>query len=325
MTDFSRREIIRLGMASAAGLALPDFLQADPVKTPASEKPAPRRRLLRLAHLTDVHIQPELSAAEGFAACLHHVQSQAERPELILFGGDCIMDGFFEGRDRTKTQWDIWTRVLKADCSLPIEACIGNHDIWGWSKSKSGCNGSEAAYGKKWAIDVLGIHDRYRSFDRGGWHFIVLDSIHPHGESFVGKLDDEQFDWLAADLKKTSPRTPVLILSHIPILASSVFFLEETERGGDWNIPAAAMHIDARRLKDLFLKHPNVKCCLSGHLHLVDRVEYDGVTYLCDGAVCGNWWKGPRQEFREGYAMLNLYSDGSVEREYVPYGWKAVG
>jgi len=54
------------------------------------------------------------------------------------------------------------------------------------------------------------------------------------------------------------------------------------------------MHVDAAKIKDLFAKHKNVKLCLSGHLHLVDRVDYNGVTYLCDGAVCGGWWKGPR-------------------------------
>jgi hypothetical protein len=84
------------------------------------------------------------------------------------------------------------------------------------------------------------------------------------------------------------------------------------------------MHIDARRIKDFFLKHPNVKLCLSGHVHLWDRLEYNNVTYVCNGAVCGGWWKGSYQETPEGYGLVDLYDDGSFNAEYVRFGWKTV-
>jgi 3',5'-cyclic-AMP phosphodiesterase len=71
------------------------------------------------------------------------------------------------------------------------------------------------------------------------------------------------------------------------------------------------------------LKHPNVKLCLSGHTHLVDRLDYTGVSYFCNGAVSGAWWKGAWQGCEPGYALVNLYDDGSFEREYVVYGAKA--
>jgi predicted phosphodiesterase len=81
------------------------------------------------------------------------------------------------------------------------------------------------------------------------------------------------------------------------------------------------MHIDSRRLKDLFYKNKQVKACISGHIHMVDRVHYLGVAYLCNGAVCGAWWKGDCQEFKPGYAILDLYPDGLVFSRYVSYGW----
>jgi hypothetical protein len=83
------------------------------------------------------------------------------------------------------------------------------------------------------------------------------------------------------------------------------------------------MHVDARKLKDMFLEHSNVKACLSGHIHLVDRVDYLGVSYYCNGAVSGAWWDGDYQECAPGYALVDLYDDGSVENVYVTYGWKA--
>src|SRR4051794_3251837 len=96
-----------------------------------------RTRVLRGAHVTDIHVQPERRAAEGMAACLSHIQSLGDRPGLILPGGDHVMDAAGQSRVRTRLQWDIWARVLAAENSIPVHSCIGNHDIWGWEKEKS--------------------------------------------------------------------------------------------------------------------------------------------------------------------------------------------
>ncbi len=66
------------------------------------------------------------------------------------------MDCYRQNRDRTRVQWDLWTNTLRQENSLPIKSCIGNHDIWGWDKAKSGSTGNEPDFGKKWACDVLG-------------------------------------------------------------------------------------------------------------------------------------------------------------------------
>jgi 3',5'-cyclic AMP phosphodiesterase CpdA len=202
---------------------------------------------------------------------------------------------------------------------LPVEHCLGNHDIWGWNRRQSLASGREPRYGKRWAMDVLGLEERYRSFDRAGWHFIVLDSTHAHGESYRADLDPEQFEWLRADLRAAGNR-PVLILSHIPILSAAAYFDGDNERTGDWVVPGAWMHQDARRLKNLFREHRNVKLCLSGHLHLRDRVDYEEVTYLCNGAVSGGWWRGPYQECEAGYALIDLRADGTFDHRYLRYG-----
>jgi len=313
--NLSRRELIRVAGVTVLGLGA--------VAPAVAESPdSPRRRVLRIAHLTDIHMTPDRKAAEGMAACLRHIQSQTDKPDLILTGGDHIMDSIGADAARTKQQWDLYQAVLKAECSLPVEACIGNHDCWGLNRKSSGTTGSEPLYGKKWAVDALGIEREYRSFDRAGWHFIMLDSTFPKDDGYIARLDDQQFDWLAEDLRRADPAMPVLILSHIPILSVSVFFDGENEKTGDWVIPGSWVHIDSRRIKDLLIKHPNVKVCLSGHVHLVDRVEYLGVSYACNGAVCGAWWNGAYHECEPGYALVNLYSDGSFDNRYVRFGWK---
>jgi Icc protein len=305
----------RAFLAAGAGLAA----------LPSAAGGAARKPALRIAHLTDIHVQPERKAGEGMAACLRHMQGQKDKPDLILFGGDCVMDAFAQTRTRTKLQWDLWHRVLKAECSLPWLGCIGNHDVWGWDKARSKASGDEKDYGKRWAADALTMPKRYHAFARAGWKFIVLDSTHrgPRPGTYTARLDPEQFDWLAAELKATPRTTPVLVLSHIPIFAACPFLDGDNEKTGDWKVPGAWMHIDARRLTALFHGHGNVQACLSGHIHLADRVVYLGTSYFCNGAVCGGWWKGKYQQFAEGYALVDLYADGSVQCEYVTYGWKA--
>jgi 3',5'-cyclic AMP phosphodiesterase CpdA len=311
----------------AAGAALGGFGGLCQIAIAANDesKTAARKRSLRIAHLTDVHVQPELGAGEGLIACLHHVQSQADKADIIFNGGDAVMDTLAVGADRTKLLWKLYLDTMRQESSLPIEHCLGNHDVWGWDKKKSGMSGSEPGYGKAWAMDVLGLAKPYHSFDRAGWHFIVLDSIHESTDAlFEGRLDDEQFDWFVGDLRNCPAATPICIMSHMPILSAATFFDGQNEKSGkEWRVSGAQVHLDARKLKDLFFQHPNVKLCLSGHLHLLDRVDYNGVSYLCNGAVCGNWWKGKRQETDAGYALVDLYDDGSFERQYIEYGWKA--
>lgn len=316
-----RRAFLRQAGLLAAG-ATAGFAPGAPV-SPAV-RPA-GRRVLRIAHLTDIHVGPDQagksSPAAGMTAALRHAQSLADRPGLLLFGGDCISDALYTPKDEVLAQWDVWDRVLAAEVKTPFRQCLGNHDIWGWARQDHAALEPDPYYGKTLALARLGMKDRYYTFDQAGWHFVVLDSMQPdytHGHGYIARLDDAQFAWLGRDLATTPATTPVCVLSHIPILTVAAHFDGESERGHEWIVPGAWMHIDARRIKDLFHQHSNVKVCLSGHLHLVDDVSYLGVRYLCNGAVCGGWWKGPHQEFGPAYALLDLYDDGHLEHQLVP-------
>lgn len=301
-------------VAGAAALGWPRLAVA---------RPTARKRAIRVAHLTDLHIEPELHAGEGVASCLKHVHSQADKPELLLLGGDLVMDSFESDDVRTKTQWDLFQKVFKDESSLPVQACLGNHDIWGQNKTKSKTTGTEPNWGKRRAMDVLGLTKPYHSFDKAGWHFICLDSVMPQGDGYIGKLDDEQWEWLEGDLKATDPKTPILVMTHIPILTATVITDVKPDAAGKRQLSDGLMMTDVKRFAATFLKHRNVKACISGHIHEIDRVEYQGVTYMCNGAVCGNWWKGRHKQCDEGYTLLDLYDDGTLERAYSTYGWKA--
>lgn len=287
------------------------------------------RRSLRIAHLTDIHLQPERNAPEGLIACLNQVHSLPDRPDLILNGGDAVMDIVSADARRACQLWDLWDRIIGENCVIPIEHCLGNHDLWGYNKKRSGCTGREPLFGKHWAMERLRLPARYYSFDRGGWRFLVLDSnFMDEAGNFTARLDAEQMQWLRGTLAATPPSTPVLILSHAPILAGASVFLTgsegETEKTGDWIVPGQWMHTDARLLSRLFAAHGNVRLCLSGHTHLHDRMDFRGTTYLCSGAVSGLWWRAGYWETPPGYLLLDLYEDGSFHHTYMPTGWQPV-
>lgn len=287
---------------------------------------AARRRVLRCAHLTDIHVQPERGAREGLAQCLAHLAGQQPAADLVLVGGDAVMDVMEAKASRAAQLRTVFTETWHMNGVPQARHAIGNHDIFGWNRSKSGTSGQESDWGKKYATELFGIPGRYYSFDQAGWHFVVLDSVQPKESSYCAFIDDEQFDWLRRDLAARPKGSPVLVLSHIPVLSlTSLTYgaprsLEQ--RGKDTQIDAASMHTDGDALHALF-KANGVKLCLSGHQHLLDHCVTDGVAYICDGAVCGAWWKGPCQGVPEGYGIVDLYDDGTFDHRYMTYGWQA--
>lgn len=288
------------------------------VATPSLFALPARARSVRFAYIGDTHILAETKQMNGVAKCFQHLQNQADKPTFVMHGGDVIMDALAVDKAGVQKQWDAWQTVVKAEFSLPIEYAIGNHDIWGIDAAKA-----DGKYGKAWAMEQFGLTNRYRSFDKNGWHFVVLDSIQtkPDGSWYTARMDDEQRDWLRADLDKTPATTPVLLLSHVPILSTTgLLFVEPVANYPNVQIAGGLLHSDSGSLVELLYPFPNVKVALSGHTHLLDRVDYNNVSYFCNGAVSGNWWKTDiHRQTKAGYALFDLYDDGTIERTYVPY------
>ncbi len=316
-----RRSFLGHSLAAGAGLALPARWTLGQSIPPAPVQPPDS---VRFAHLTDIHVQPELNAQAGMARAL--AQAQSRGATLVLNGGDAVMDVFAAGRPRAEVLKKLWRTTCADECSVPMRHVVGNHDILGWNRSKSGLAESEADWGKKFSAELLGLERTYHAFDLGAWRIICLDSTQPQGDSYVAYCDDAQTDWLQRTLAQTPASMPVCVVSHIPILTLTMLTWDERKRADyekPTEIPAAEMHTDGSNLHALFRKHGGVKLCLSGHIHLLDRCELDGITYICDGAVSGSWWKGPHRGMPEGFGLIDLKADGSFAHQYETYGWQA--
>ena len=240
-----------------------------------------------------------------------------DKVDLILNGGDTIYAADYENitKDRVEQQWACWKESITVVKDIPMHHVLGNHDMWWQGKG-------DELYGKPGVIKMLGIKNNYYSFDQNGWHFIMLDSNHP---TSPGMLDDEQWNWFVQDVQKNSQDTPTLIMSHYPLLSCTGITDSKPEARGPFKIGGSYNHLDIMKFIEVFNKNKNIKICLSGHIHLLDKVWYNDVTYLCNGATSGFWWepgddgKSAYKQTVPGYALLNLYSDGSFDHDYIKY------
>ncbi len=275
---------------------------------------AEKQAVLRIAHLTDIHLKNKFDAPARFTKCLHHMQQQSPRVDLLLNGGDIVFDMNKENIDTLNEQWALYKSVIKSECSVPVQYCLGNHDVW-WNEGDQG----QILYGKQYSMNQLQLPKPYYSFNKSGWKFIILDSVHLDIDNtwYIGKLGDEQFAWLENELNTTDQNTPVLVMSHIPILTATN--LIEDNIVNKWTMTGGDMHTDTAKIISLFYKHPNVKLCLSGHIHMREKILYNNVTYICDGAVSGAWWEGNKHETAPGYGVIDLYADGSFTENYINY------
>ncbi|MCE3282096.1 MAG: metallophosphoesterase [Chitinophagaceae bacterium] len=277
-----------------------------------------KKKSFRVAFLTDVHVKPTAKAEQGMRNAFRHVNSQ-ERIDFIINGGDSIMDALNATKEKVQEQWDVWHKVLKEENKLPLRHILGNHDAWGW-QMKDETVKTDPLYDKAWAVKEHGLQKPYYSFDHVGWKFIVLDSAHENNGGYIARIDEPQFSWLENELRSTDPDTHICITSHIPVVSfCSALFTDKNLDNGDWRISRALLHVDARRLIDLFKQFTNIRCCLSGHIHMQDKVEYSGIDYYCNGAVSGNWWNGAFKGFAPAYAIFDFHRDGSVKRTMVNY------
>jgi len=275
-------------------------------------------RSLRVAHITDIHVMPGRVPEYGMAGALNEVNALADRADFAIAGGDMIMDAMSTPKDKVKEMWKTFHGIMKADNSLTVHHTIGNHDVFNIGKSAN-----SYADGKKWACEEMQIANRYYTFDKGKWRFIILDSIHHKAvPGYIGRLDEEQLDWLRKAVADTPADMYICVVSHIPMLAVCTMFDGGGVKGNTWHIGGGNLHEDAKVLKDLFYRSRKVKACLSGHIHLIDELEYCGTKYYCNGAVSGAWWGGNNQEFPPAFAVMNFYDDGSSSRELHFYKWQ---
>jgi 3',5'-cyclic-AMP phosphodiesterase len=263
---------------------------------------------------TDTHIEPELDAPRGCDMCFRKIEGI--KSEFAIMGGDHVYDALGVGGKRVGTVFDLYKRTEQV-LQMPLHHAIGNHDVFG-ILTKSGVAPSDPGYGKKLYKDRIGR--TYYSFDHKGYHFVVLDSIQPTEDRlWEGRVDEKQLSWLADDLKSTAPRTPVIVTVHVPLVTAFATYMDKDSIERKYNTLTVA---NAPQVLAAFEGH-NVIAVLQDHTHVNEVVEYKNTKYITSGAVCGNWWHGPRMGHAEGFTVVSLRA-GKISTRYETYGFKSV-
>jgi len=307
-----RREFLKAIVATGAMAALPGIAVADWRAAEASSGPPPRS--FDFVFFTDTHIEPELDAAHGCNMCFSKIVSL--KPEFAIMGGDHVFDALGVTGTRAGLVFDLYRKTEQL-LEMPVYHTIGNHDVFGVLK-KSGVAPDDPAYGKKMFEDRIGR--TFYSFDRNGYHFVVLDSIQPTADRmWEARVDAPQLHWLADDLKKAGANVPVIAVIHCPLVTAFATYAEVMTEGRKYNTMTVA---NAPEVLAAFEGY-NVIAVLQGHTHVTELVSYKSTQYITSGAVCGNWWHGPRMGVPEGFTVVSL-REGKISTRYETYGFHSV-
>jgi Icc protein len=211
--DFLKVSTAVLGMTLARGIVNPHSFQLIQVARAAPADPP-----FRIAYISDSHLY-EKKLNDRFVNALMRavddVNSIDPQPDFVLYGGDLAQLG-------QPGELTLGAQILK-NLKAPVRMMVGEHDWY-------------LDMGDKWR-ELFG-KDVY-SFDHKGVHFVVLNSVVEKDfwterkltpmqrMQTVAGLDnsmqspfsvgDEQRKWLADDLAKLAPTTPLVVFSHSPL------------------------------------------------------------------------------------------------------------
>jgi len=157
-----RRTVLKtLGLSAGAALVAP-IMNANP-----KEENRKNKKVLTVAHITDIHIRPEHDAPNRFKKCLKEIKKH--KVDFFLNGGDTIYAADYGHikRERVSEQWKIWKELRSEFSEYEVHSCLGNHDMW-WAAP----NKQDQMYGKEFVVKQLETPGRYYSFDKSNWHLL---------------------------------------------------------------------------------------------------------------------------------------------------------
>ena len=268
---------------------------------------------VRLVFYTDVHARVEWDTPAAMEKAAHAIN--ARNADLVIAGGDLITEGFESSAARSAPRWDAYMRMhrsIKAD----LYPAIGNHDLVG-ANPKDGTPASDNP--REIYLARMGLDRTYYSFNAVGYHFVILDSIQVTGDEYQyqGIIRPEQLEWLKDDLGKVPRGTPIVLVTHIPLL--SAFY---SATSGATVVPKKNRVVVNNRDVFKVIENHNVILVLQGHLHVKETIRWQETTFICGGAICGKWWRGPWYGAEEGFSVITL-TGNHIDSQYIDYGWTA--
>jgi 3',5'-cyclic AMP phosphodiesterase CpdA len=257
--------------------------------------------------LTDIHLKPEMDAPKGFQMAIDKV-NQLD-PDFVLTGGDLVFDAMRGNQQRCDSLFTLYKDMSKG-FQMPVYNCLGNHDLFAiYDESPE----KESHPDYKYGMFERYLGRTYYSFDHKGWHFIVLNSLDVTADKkYRGYFHQEQLNWLKQDLETVNKSTPIVVVSHIPMISSRT---QVTGSSGSPNVENAS---EVFKMTENY----NLKLILQGHIHWKEcGFVSDRFHYITGGSVAGNGWKGRRHNTKEGFVRVKV-TGNEFSWEYIDHGWE---
>jgi predicted phosphodiesterase len=146
-------------------------------------------------------------------------------------------------------------------------------------------------------LSIVGQQKSYYSYDRGGFHFVVLDACFrsdgvPYGRKNFQWTDTNiplaEMEWLQADLKA----------NHLPVI---VFAHQRLDVSNDHGVKN---NVAVRRILE---SSGNVLAVFQGHSHQNDLTEIGGIHYCTLVAMV----EGSGKE-NNGYSLMEIEPSGTI-------------
>ncbi|HYW19219.1 MAG TPA: 3',5'-cyclic-AMP phosphodiesterase [Nodularia sp. (in: cyanobacteria)] len=248
---------------------------------------------ISIAQVTDTHLFASenhemlgMPTIQSFQAVVERLKQLRSEVDLLLLTGDLSGDGKPDSYDNLQT--------LLNPLQIPAYWIPGNHDC---------------------AIameDILnmGMISRRKSFHRGGWNFILLDSSVPG--CLHGYLCGKTLDWLESELKTLGDYPTLVALHHPPFPVNSAWLDSSTLQ-------------NPQEFFAVLDRHPQVRLVLFGHIHQEFQRQRRQVNYLSTPST-GLQFRSKSATLMidqkyPGFRLLKLYPNGMWETavERVPY------
>jgi hypothetical protein len=224
-------------------------------------------------HASDTHVS---ARTIGRLQKLRHMV-ETRRPDFVLITGDLVRDALRVGEEEARGYFDLYTQEISR-FPVPVWSVPGNHENFGIERHLSLVSPTHPLYGKGMYRQRLGPN--HYSFTYGGVHFVGLDSVDIADLWYFGHVDKVQLGWLAADVARLPPGTPVVTFNHIPFATALEGLNGYRDDGAAPTLLTTGGHTVFRHIvsnfKDVLaiLQPRNWPLALGGHLHTRESIHF---------------------------------------------------
>ncbi|HVH45261.1 MAG TPA: metallophosphoesterase [Labilithrix sp.] len=245
---------------------------------------------LKIGFVTDLHFGPQAFHEGKLRKLTHHAaeltrgvvraMNDEVRPDLLVNLGDDIED---ESREADLARYTECQNVLRT-ASAELVNVAGNHDTIHLTRDD---------LSRIWKQDG----PLFRSFDRGGFHLVVLHTI--ERKDVDVRIPHAQLEWLTEDLRRTM--LPTIVLMHHS--AS-----EQDLSDSFWFKGAAHLALvkERQELRAILEGSGKVRAVFNGHLHRNHLDVIGGIPYVTVQSLIENLDEDAPGRPAAAYAVATL-------------------